>query len=176
MARGVGQFILILLVLVLVTMRAGSEAVDVRLFGAGWHAQDLVACIILAALTTSLFYGLFPRHPRRMIAPGRVLWFAVYALLMAWEVARANLAAAYRVLHVDAPVRPGIVRVTTRLQSEMAKTFLAGSITMSRDTLAVDIVGQKMYVHCLDLAPGEEEAGSERIAERFEWVLERIFE
>lgn len=176
MTRGAAQFILILAAMLLVTLRPGSEAVDVHLLGVGWHVQDIVAAIVLASLSTYLLYGLFPQHPGRMLGPGPIFWFAVYVVMIACEMARTNLAAAYRVLHVDAPIRPGIVRVTTRLQSEMAKTFLANSITMSRDTLTVDIVGQNIYVHCQEIPASGAEGWSEGIVGRFEWVLERIFE
>ena len=42
------------------------------------------------------------------------------------------------------------MKVKTTLSSEMAKTFLANSITLTPGTLTVDVDGQDLYIHSHD--------------------------
>jgi multicomponent Na+:H+ antiporter subunit E len=83
---------------------------------------------------------------------------------------------AYRVLHPDMPIRPGIVKVRTDLESEMAKTFLANSITLTPGTLTVDIDGSDLYIHWINVVGEGVEAHSDLIVRRFEKLLRRVFE
>ena len=89
---------------------------------------------------------------------------------------RSNLDVAYRVLHPDMPIRPGIVKVRTTLKSEIAKTFLANSITLTPGTLSVDIDGQDLYVHWINVRGEDPEEHTAEIVKPFEGLLRRIFE
>ena len=74
------------------------------------------------------------------------------------------------------PIKPGIVKVKTGLKSELAKTMLANSITMTPGTLSVDIDGQYLYIHWIYVRATEVEEASQRIVGRFEPLLARIFD
>ena len=63
----------------------------------------------------------------------------LYAFVFLFEMAKANLQVAYLVLHPKMPIHPGIVRVKTGIQSELGRTFLANSITLTPGTLTVDL-------------------------------------
>ena len=58
----------------------------------------------------------------------------------------------------------------------MAKTFLANSITLTPGTLSVDIVGDHIYVHWINIVSEDPEVETEIIVRRFENLLERVFE
>jgi len=109
-------------------------------------------------------------------ALGRRLWFLLYIPYFIYYCIRANLDVAYRVLHPHVPIRPGIVRVRTSLQSDLAKTFLANSITLTPGTLTVDIVGQDFYVHWINITSDDPEEHTRQIVQRFEGMLKEIFE
>ena len=79
-------------------------------------------------------------------------------------------------MHPDVPIRPGIVRVRTKLNSEMAKTFLANSITLTPGTLTIDINGQDLYVHWINIHTDDPAKRYGEIVGRFEGLLRRIFE
>jgi multicomponent Na+:H+ antiporter subunit E len=81
-----------------------------------------------------------------------------------------------RVLHPDLPIRPGIVRIRTTLKSEMAKTFLANSITLTPGTLVMDIDGQDLYIHWIYVREGDTAQRTAEICGVFERLLRRIFE
>jgi len=89
---------------------------------------------------------------------------------------RANLDVAVRVIHPDVPIRPGIVKVRTTLKSDMAKTFLANSITLTPGTLTIDIDGDDFYVHWINIHTDDAARQTAEICGRFEPLLRRIFE
>jgi multicomponent Na+:H+ antiporter subunit E len=83
---------------------------------------------------------------------------------------------AYRVLHPDVPIRPGIVKVSTTLETRLARTFLANSITLTPGTLTVDIDGQDLYVHWIYVHTDDPEEQTRQIVRRFEGFLKKVFE
>ena len=137
---------------------------------------DAGAGLLFAILVAALLSDLYPEHPLALFDPRRWFWAAVYVPYFLYCVIKANLDVAYRVLHVDLPIRPGIVRVPTALKSDWAKTFLAASITLTPGTLVVDIDDQDLYVHWINVAPRDTAERARRIAAEFEPLLRRIFE
>ena len=91
-------------------------------------------------------------------------------------VVRANFDVAYRVLNIYMPIRPGIVKVRTALKTDMARTFLANSITLTPGTLSVDMIDDHLYVHWINITSEDPEKETEIIVRRFEKLLERVFE
>jgi multicomponent Na+:H+ antiporter subunit E len=67
------------------------------------------------------------------------------------------------------------VKVQTQLKTDLAKTFLANSITLTPGTLTVDIRGQDMYLHWINVPEDPERWARETVA-RFEPILKGIFE
>jgi multicomponent Na+:H+ antiporter subunit E len=132
--------------------------------------------LFLAILVATLLSELYPERPLAMFDPRRWLWGMVYLPYFFWHCIKANLDVAYRVLHVDLPIRPGIVHVPTTLTSEWSKAFLAASITLTPGTLVVDIDGQDLYVHWINVADRDRENQTRQIAAKFEGLLRRIFE
>ena len=84
---------------------------------------------------------------------------------------------AYRVFHPAMPIRPGIVKVTTRLRLRAARTILGNSITLTPGTLSVDVRDDGvLMVHWIYVRTLDEEEAARRLIGRFEWFIERIFE
>jgi len=137
--------------------------------------QDLIAGVVLALIIAVVFGNVFLNEPRSFFAPRRWLLFLCYIPYFLYYCVRANLDVAYRVIHPDLPIRPGIVKVKTRLTTDLAKTFLANSITLTPGTLTVDIRDQDFYVHWINV-PEEAEEGTQQIVRRFEPLLAEIFE
>lgn len=136
-----------------------------------WAGGMIGAFIIGAAV--GKFY---PAEPHKVLQPRRWFFAAVYLPYFAWFVVRANLDVMLRVLHPDVPIRPGIVKVRTKLKSQMAKTFLANSISLTPGTLTLDIDGQDLYVHWLTIDTDDPAKRQARIVDRYEGLLRRIFE
>ncbi len=129
-----------------------------------------------ALIVGTLLGDIYPDGIAAALNPKRWFFFLIYLPYFLFWCLLANLDVAVRVVHPDIPIRPGIVKVRTTLKSEMAKTFLANSITLTPGTLTVDIDGQDLYIHWINIDTEDSARRSEQICGRFEPLLRRIFE
>ena len=141
-----------------------------------FEAGNVIAGILVAFGSAALFSRYFPRPVRNVAFFSRFLWAVLYVPYFIAYCIKANLDVAYRVLHRDLPIRPGIVKVKTILQSDMAKAILANSITLTPGTLTVDIVGDEMYIHWINVQGEGVDEHTRAIVQHFEKFLKRIFE
>ena len=140
-------------------------------FETGHLVLGIIACVFVLIVIGG-------KAPRRewLLNPVRVFWLLLYIPFFAYWCFKANLDVAYRVVHPDMPIRPGIVKVTTDLKTKLAKMFLANSITLTPGTLTIDIIGQDLYVHWIYVHTEDPREQTEQIVKRFEGFLKRIFE
>ena len=137
---------------------------------------NLLAGAAAALLVTVLMGKHAHRVKARVFHPHRYLWAVAYLFIFLWECVKANLDVAYRVLHPGLPVKPGIVKARTSLITDVGKTFLANSITMTPGTITVDIVGDYFYIHWINVRSKDPEVYTHQLLGRFEKYLKRIFE
>jgi len=135
----------------------------------------LLTGAFFALIVSRLLGDVFPERLGQVLHPVRWMYLMIYIPFFLWQCIRANFDVAMRVLHPDVPIRPGIVKVRTTLTSEMAKTFLANSITLTPGTLTMDIDGQDLYIHWINVDDDAARRSAE-ICGRFEPLLRRIFE
>ncbi|MBN1163486.1 MAG: Na+/H+ antiporter subunit E [Candidatus Krumholzibacteriota bacterium] len=140
------------------------------------HWQEVLVGVVVALIADLLLGDIFPLNAVKILSPVRFFWFLVYTVTFFFYVIKANFDVAYRVLNINLPIKPGIVKVRTKLNTEMARTFLANSITLTPGTLSVDIVGDHIYVHWINISTDDPKQETEIIVERFEKLLERVFE
>ena len=140
--------------------------------------QHIVIGIFASAFVAYMTGDFFIKRPHLFAHPGRYLWFLYYVPIFVWECFKANIDVAYRVIHPNLPIHPGIVKVKTGLTSDTALTFLANSITLTPGTLSVDIDRENgfLYVHWIEVRERTTEKATKLIVERFEKILKRIFE
>ena len=141
------------------------------------YAQDLVTGVCVALLVTWIMGGSSSGGVGRWLDPKRYVWAVVYLFVLVAYVVQANLDVAYRALHPALPIRPGIVKLKTRLRHPAARTVLCNSITLTPGTLAVDVRDDgTMLVHWIYVRSLDPEEAAKQIIGRFEWFIERIFE
>jgi len=146
------------------------------LFWAWTDPWMYVTGLVVALLIGAALGKVFPAGGEKALDPRRWFYAAVYLPYLLYWCARANLDVAWRVIHPDVPIRPGIVKVRTSLTGEMAKTFLANSITLTPGTLTIDIDGSDLYIHWINIDTDDAAERTARICGRFEPLLRRIFE
>lgn len=137
-------------------------------------AIGIIVAIFIAYLTGDMFVN----RPHIFSHPTRYFWFLYYVPVFIWECFKANIDVAYRVMHPFVPIKPGIVKVKTKLKADTALTFLANSITLTPGTLSVDIDKEKglIYVHWIYVENQDIEKATEMIVKKFERILTRVFE
>lgn len=140
--------------------------------------QHMAVGAVVALLVTVVTGGLFITRPHVLKHPQRYGWFLYYIPVFIWECLKANIDVAYRVIHPDLPIRPGIVKVKTNLRSETGLTFLANSITLTPGTMAVDIDPENgiLYIHWINVTTTDIEKASQVIVSNFDKILGKIFE
>ena len=81
-----------------------------------------------------------------------------------------------RVMHAPRiDINPGIVRVRTRLKTPVARLALANSIALTPGSLVVEIEGDTLFIHWLDVTTTDTEEASRIFVEPFEEHLEKTF-
>lgn len=105
----------------------------------------------------------------------RLLFLFAYLVVLAFEILRANLDVAYRVLHPAMPIRPGVVVIKTRLTSDIAKMILANSITLTPGTFTLDVVGDRLLIHWINVQTDDIDEASRLIGGKFERYLRVVF-
>lgn len=139
------------------------------------HSTDrgnLLVMSVTALIISALFVraGRFPR-----ITPKRIAYGFLYIPYLFVQIVRANLDVASRIVRPRIPIRPGIVTVTTRLRSPLGRAILANSITLTPGTLSVEIEGDRLYIHWIDVEDPDGMDATKRIVSGFERYLEVVF-
>ena len=94
----------------------------------------------------------------------------LYAVILVWEIIKANLALIRLILAPRIEVEPCLVRMRTRLRSDAARVALANSITLTPGTLTVGMTGDCFLIHAIDREIAKGLSGSllERLLLRME--------
>jgi len=142
-------------------------SVDLTVLGTG---------VVFALVVATVAREVYPDQLHHLLNPIRWLFFLVYLPYFLCYCVKANIDVALRVLHPDVPIRPGIVKVRTTLKTDMGKTFLANSITLTPGTLTVDIDDDDFYIHWINIDTDDADRRTAEICGRFEPLLRRIFE
>ncbi len=138
--------------------------------------QELSVGLITAAVISMIAPGVAGPEPKKWLQPKRYLFTFIYLFYFIYAMVKANLDVAMRVINPRLPINPGIVKVKTKLKTHAGKLALANSITLTPGTLSVDIVGQYLYIHWIDVKSPDIEAATQEIVKGFERFLEVIFE
>ncbi|MGC8976903.1 MAG: Na+/H+ antiporter subunit E [Candidatus Ratteibacteria bacterium] len=144
-------------------------------YGIDW--QILIAGLFICVISGLIFGEAFTESPNKFFEIKRYFWAISYIPVLIFWCIVANFDVAYRVLHPNLPIRPGIVKVKTRLKSKTALTVLANSITLTPGTMSVEIDQDGfLYIHWIYVKSDDIENATEMIVRKFEKIIERIFE
>ena len=131
----------------------------------------IFVCFIIALITYKFYIKLgFPS-----LSFKKIHFSFIYILVLFYEILKANVDVALRVIRPSLPINPGVVVIKTGLKSDIAKTILANSITLTPGTFTLDIQGNKLLIHWIDVEATDIDAATDIIGERFEKYLRVIF-
>ena len=109
------------------------------------------------------------------VSPARLYHFILYTGRFLVELAQSNLNMLRYVYAPRIKINPGIVKINTRLKTPVGRLALANSIALTPGSLVVDIDGDSLFVHCLDLQTIDSDQATRLIAGPFEEQLEKTF-
>lgn len=137
--------------------------------------EVLVVGVPLTAALALLFARFATVYADIRWTPRVLLYVVRYLGVFLWELVLANLNVLRLVLSPRIDIHPGIVEVRTRLKSPLGRLVLANSITLTPGTLVVDIRGDSLFIHWINVSSGDPEAATRAIASKFEKYLEVIY-
>lgn len=139
-----------ILLFVIWIMFNGAITVEITLFGLA------ISAVILIFMCKFLDYSIKKEIMLYKLAP-QIL---AYMFVLIKEVVFANLATAKLLLSPKLETQPQVFTFKSDLKSDLCKTMLANSITLTPGTITVDVEDDKYTIHCLDpeLAEGIEES------------------
>jgi multicomponent Na+:H+ antiporter subunit E len=148
----------------------------VYLLLAGFTVDEVILGSILSAVLTVILVK-YVNFKIDKFFPVKLLKFVfIYIPVFIWKLILSNLDVARRVLSPKIPLNPGIVKVKTDLKGDIGKLTLANSITLTPGTLSIDVEGDTVFVHTIDVKGKNKEENSKIIAGSFEKILGGIFE
>jgi multicomponent Na+:H+ antiporter subunit E len=107
--------------------------------------------------------------------PAGFYHFLAYTGTFLVELVKANWAMMKIVYAPRIDIRPGIVRVRTRLKSPIGRLALANTIALTPGSLVIDVNDDVLYIHWLDVQSTDTEVASAAMAGPFEKHLEQVF-
>lgn len=72
-----------------------------------------------------------------------------YVAWLVWNVIKANVDVAYRILHPRLPIQPSLFLFRTRIRHEVGQVLVANSITLTPGTVTIDLADGAYLVHAL---------------------------
>jgi multicomponent Na+:H+ antiporter subunit E len=137
-------------------------------------SADIQELLAGAAIAAAVVWLAIPGGNR----PGERLWslprLIAYVPIFLKNLILANLDVARRVLDPRLPINPGIVRIRTDLTEPYQRLILANSITLTPGTITLEMDGQDMYIHWLDVRDADPQRAGAAIKTDMEAAIARI--
>ena len=125
--------------------------------------QELIVGVI-ASLGVAYFFG--GKEPFHLGATA--IKYVKFTPVFIKALIQSNLEVARIVLTPSLPVNPGIVKLKTTLDNDYDKLLLANAITLTPGTITLDLDGEDIYIHILDLKTTDKATLQKEIIEAFE--------
>lgn len=136
---------------------------------------ELIAGSVVCLIISLFGAGIYCKLGLPPLSIKRVLFSLMYVIVLFWEIIKANFDVAYRVLHPKMPIKPGIVVIKTSLKSDIGRLILANSITLTPGTFTLDIIGDELLIHWINVKAEDIDGATKIIGQRFEKYLRIIF-
>jgi multicomponent Na+:H+ antiporter subunit E len=163
--RNAGSYILLWLLLTFIWFAANSSPAP----------ESIATGAVISAALAYVFVRSFPAWQDVRLSPARIIHFLRYTGIFLVEMVRANLTMLRYVYAPRIDIDPGIVRVKTRLKTPVGRLALANSIALTPGSLVIDLEGDTLIVHWLDVQTTDSEEATRLIVGPFERDLEKTF-
>jgi multicomponent Na+:H+ antiporter subunit E len=137
--------------------------------------ESIATGALISAALAFVFVRHFPAWSDIRLSPSRLFHFIRYTFVFIREMMRANINMLRVVYAPRIDIDPGIVTIRTRLKTPVGRLALANSIALTPGSLVVDMDGDTLTVHWLDVQTTNPEEAARLIAGPFESDLEKTF-
>ena len=126
--------------------------------------QDLIVGVIASAFVAVTFTSNVDGTDLKTT----IFKYIKFAPIFAKNLVQANLDVAKIVLNPKLPTNTAIAKLSTSLTNDYDKLILANAITLTPGTITLELDGNDLYVHILDLNTTDKEQLEESIIKEFE--------
>lgn len=160
-------------------LRAAALAIPCFLF---WvvlthdvKAPSLLGAIVLATVAAAWSAPVF--YEQHVLRAARALYRVDLLILFFLRILLQSYVAAFELIYrmLTRRYHPGVVRVRTRLRSDLARAVLANSISLVPGTLSLWLDENRLYVHWFDIKTTHSVGAGDQIKKSIEQVLAKIF-
>jgi len=114
-------------------------------------AEIIVFGIVLSAAVYLFCWKFLEYSPKNDLLALKLLPQALgYFFVLVWEIIKANCVMVKLILSPRYEMEPTLVTFKTELRTDLARTILANSITLTPGTITAELSGNEFRVHCLD--------------------------
>lgn len=152
------------------------------LLTAVWFAANsslAIEALVTGALISGALAYVFTRNSGIwgdvQFSPLRLYHFVRYTGVFIVELVRSNIKMLRYVYAPRIVINPGIVRVRTNLKTPVGRLALANSIALTPGSLVMDMEGDSLFVHCLDVTTTDPDEATRLIVGPFEEHLGKAF-
>lgn len=138
--------------------------------GLSGHGEPLLLGLGLLSCLGVIALG---RRMRLIDSEGAPIQLSLRGLLytpwILWEIFKANIDVAWRILSPRLPIDPRVIRVKAGQRSDAARVVYANSITLTPGTVSIRIDGDEIEVHALT-GKAASELQDGRMDRRVSWL------
>jgi len=138
-------------------------------------SEVVISGVIVSLVLPLLFCGNCEVFTTLRLSPKAIIYSFLFLFTFIIELIKANVDVALRVISPKLPINPGIVEVKTKLESKIARVVLADSITLTPGTFTIELDGDSLFIHCIDVQSTDVVKNTELIVEKFEKYLEVMY-
>ncbi len=109
------------------------------------------------------------------LTPKAISATVMFIIVFLGALIKANLSITKRVLSPSLPINPGIVKVKTKLTSKVGRMVLANAITLTPGTFTLELDGEDLFIHWVDVKSGKTEESTKEIVSSFEKYLKIMY-
>jgi multicomponent Na+:H+ antiporter subunit E len=138
-------------------------------------APPIVAVGALVSLLVAWIFVARGSVWRVGVTPAKVLHFIAYTGVFFVELVKANISMLGYVYSPRIDIRPGIVTVRMPLRSPIGRLAMANSIALTPGSLVMDLRGDALFIHWLDVKTIDPDEATRMIIGPFEKHLGAVF-
>ncbi|MCB5204534.1 Na+/H+ antiporter subunit E [Neorhizobium sp. T786] len=138
-------------------------------------APPIVATGALVSLVVAVIFIRRGDVWRIQAAPRTAYHLLAYTCVFFCELVKANINMLRYVYAPRIDIRPGIVKVNMPLKSSIGRLALTNSIALTPGSLVMDLRGDALFIHLLDVRTSDPEEASRMIIGPFRRHLEAAF-
>lgn len=137
--------------------------------------DSAIAGMVISAFIAMAFAAFSRVYSVVRWSPVVIYYYLMYLIVFLIELVKANVSVMLLVFSPRINIRPAIVEIKTELKSPMGRLALANTITLTPGTLVVDIKGDSLFIHWINISTIDPVEATEAIAGRFEKYLKVIY-